>query len=162
VAKARVPAARERTQVATAALTRIASGEPFHETSRWLQPFSGCEFPFPGDVFVELAADALAVARVTRANPVSLADAYERHLPERPISGNAAHQKSRAALLAAVALHAGIVPDYGEIAGWWRIADFDAWAFQACVTLVRVAAERTSQPVNSVCAEIAAGGDLRV
>ncbi len=162
MAKPRVPTAAERAEVATVALTRITSGEPFDETSRWLQPLSDCEFPFPGDVFVELAADALAVAGATRANPVSLADAYERHLPERPISGNAAHQKSRAALLAAVALHAGIVPDYDEIAGWWQIADFDAWAFQACVTLVRAAAERTSQPVASVCAAIAAGRGLRV
>jgi hypothetical protein len=156
-----VPTAPERVEVATVALTRIASGEPFDELLRWLQPLSDCEFPFPGDVFVELAADALAVAGVARANPVSLTDAYERHLPERPISGNAAHQKSRAALLAAVALHAGIVPDYGEIAGWWRTADFDAWAFQACVSLVRVAAERTGQPIASLCAEIAAGRDLR-
>ncbi len=162
MAKPRVPTAAERAEVATVALTRIASGEPFDETSRWLQPLSGCEFPFPGDVFVELAADALAVAGATRANPVSLADAYECHLPERPISGNAAHQKSRAALLAAVALHAGIVPDYDEIAGWWRVPDFEVWAFQACVTLVRVAAERTNQPVIAVCAEIAASRDLRM
>ena len=104
MAKPRVPTAAERAEVATVALTRIASGEPFDETSRWLQPFSDCEFPFPGDVFVELAADALAVAGVTRANPVSLADAYERHLP----------------------------------------------------------AERTSQPVASLCAEIAARRGLRV
>ena len=113
-------------------------------------------------MFVELAAYAMAVAGATRANPVSLADAYERHLPGRPINGNAAHQKSGAALLAAVAVHGGIVPDYDEIAGWWRVADFDAWAFQACVMFVRVAAERTSQPVAAVCAEIAAGRDLRM
>ena len=162
MAKPRVPTAAERAEAASVALAQIASGEPFDETSRWLQPCSDCEFPFPGDVFVEIAAEALVVAGVTRANPVSLADAYERHLPERPISGNAAHQKSRAALLAAVALHAGVVPDYGEIAGWWRIAGFDAWAFQACVALVRVAAERTSQPVASVCADLAAGRDLQV
>ncbi len=53
------------------------------------------------------------------------------------------------------------MPDYGEIAGWWRVADFDAWAFQACVILVRVAAERTSQPVAAVCAQIASAQDLR-
>ena len=107
--------------MATLALTRIASGEPFDETSRRLQPFSDWEFPFPGDVFVELAADALAVAGATRANPVSLADAYERHLPERLVSGNAAHQKSSAALLAAVASarrdRARLRRDRGLVAG---------------------------------------------
>ena len=154
--------AAERAEVATIALTRIASGEPFDEIRAWLQPVSDHEFPFPADVFIELAADALAVAGATRAHPMSLTDAYERHLPERPISGNTAHQKSRAALLAAVALHAGIVPDYGEIAGWWRLQDFDVRAYETCVTLIRVAAERTGQPVAAVCAQIAAARDLRV
>jgi hypothetical protein len=161
VAKPRVPTAAERTEVATIALTRIANDQPFDETSRWLQPYSDLEFPFPSDVFVELAADALAFAGATRANPVSLAEAYERHLPEQTVSGNTAHQKSRAALQAAVALHGGIMPNYDEIAGWWQVADFDAWAFRACVVLVRVAAERTGQPVAAVCAQIASARDLR-
>ena len=157
-----MPTAVEREEVATIALTRIAKGQPLDETSRWLLPYSDCKFPFPGDVFVELAADALGVAGASRANPVSLVDVYERHLPERKISGNTAHQKSRAALQAAIALHGGIVPDYDEIAGWWRLNDFDAWAFMACVVLVRAAAERTGQPVDSVCAQIAAARNLRM
>ncbi len=99
MAKPRVPTTADRAELATLALTRIANDQPFDKTSRWLRPYSGYEFPFPSDVFIELAADALAVAGATRANPVTLADAYERHLPERHISGNAAHQKSRAALL---------------------------------------------------------------
>lgn len=160
--KPREPTAAERADVATIALTRIAGGEPFNEMSRWLLPFSDYEFPFPAEMFIELAADALAVAGATRANPMSLTDVYERHLPERPISGNTAHQKSRAALLAAVALHAGIVPDYGDIAGWWHVKDFDVRAYEACVTLIRVAAERTSQTVASVCVQIAADRDLLV
>jgi hypothetical protein len=55
------------------------------------------------------------------------------------------------ALQAAIALHAGIVVDYWEVAGWWQVADFTFHAFEAAVVLIRVVYKRPAP-----CAETGA------
>jgi hypothetical protein len=121
-----------------------------------LVPFLDYEFPFPADALIELAADALTLAGATRATPLSLTDAHERYLSEWTISGNTARQKSRVAIELAVALHGGIVPDFDATAIWWRVQDLALYAFQAAPIMIRIAAERTAQPVTSICGELAA------
>jgi hypothetical protein len=69
---------------------------------------------------------------------------------------NAAHQKSRVAIELAVALDGGIVPDYDAAAIWRRVPDLAFYAFQAAAIMIRVAAERTVQPVASICGKLAA------
>src|SRR5260221_13704918 len=75
---------------------------------------------FPGDLLVELAADALEVGGVSRAEPVDATDLRERMLPEREFSGNTEHQKSWAALRAAAMTHAGVRPNLLGDVGWWK------------------------------------------
>src|SRR5262249_18311976 len=104
----------DRADVTRVVLGGLADGEPLGEVLRRLLRFDDYEFPFPGDVLTEIGAYALAVAGASRVAPVSLADATEQHLPEWTISGNTARQKHRAALQAAIAVHAGIVVDYYE------------------------------------------------
>jgi hypothetical protein len=113
-------------------------------------------------VLVELAADALTLVGATRARPVSLTDAHERYLPEWGISGNTAHQKSRVAIELMVALHGGRVPDYDAAARWWRVNDLAFYAFQATAIMIRIAAERTGQPVASICGELAAPHGMKL
>ena len=137
-------------------LEGLAGDEPLDALVKELRPFADYSFPFPGDMLTEIGAAALAVAGASPANPLSLSDATERHLSEWTISGNAARQKHRAATQAAVALHAGIVVDYDEVAGWWQLQDFTIHAFDAAVVLIRVAVEHTRQPGRSICEEIAA------
>jgi len=62
-------------------LTAAASGslDDFTSTSRTLDDE---RFPFPAAVFTEMAADALALAGVTRSAPMSLDDFAERYRPE--------------------------------------------------------------------------------
>ncbi len=79
------------------ALGAVASGVLDDFTSDW-RTLDEKRFPFPADVFTELAADAMGLAGVTRSEPVSLDDFAERYLPEFEFRGNTAHQKMRAAL----------------------------------------------------------------
>ncbi len=146
----------QRLELARLFLAGVAGGEPLDDVLGLLRPFSDYAFPFPGDVLVELAADALELVGATRAAPVSLSEAHVTYLAEWTISGNVAHQKSRAAIEAAVALYAGIAVDYGEVAGWWHVQDFTFYAFQTAVIMIRLAAATTGQPAGSICAEIAA------
>jgi hypothetical protein len=150
-----VASEQDRSTVATVVLGGLARAEPLEDMHRALAPFAGHAFPFPGDVLTEIAAKALEVAGATPATPVSLTGATERLLPEWTISGNTAHQKFRTALQAAIALHAGIIVDYDEIAGWWQRQDYPRYAFVVTVLLIRVAAEQTGRTVASVCEELA-------
>jgi hypothetical protein len=149
--------AREQDRVAVAALVLggIARNADNDQLLGQLRHFDDYAFPFPGDVLTEMAAAALAVAGASCATPVSLIDAAERHLPERTISGNTARQKHRAAIQAAVAMHAGVVVDYDEIAGWRQVQDFTVRAFEAFVVLVRVAVEESDQSLEAVCSQVA-------
>ena len=104
-------------------LAGIARTEPLNDVFEQLRRYRDYAFPFPADLLVEIAADALTIAGATRATPVSLSDAHRRYLPEWNIRGNTAHNKSRVAIELAVALHGGIVPDYDAVAIWWRVQD---------------------------------------
>ncbi len=136
-------------------LAGIARDARLHDVLDELVPYLEYAFPFPANVLVEIAADALTLAGATRATPVSLTDAHRRYLPEWTIRGNTAHNKSRVAVELAVALHGGIVPDYDAAAFWWRVQDLDFYAFQAAAIMIRIAAERTGRPAAAICGELA-------
>ena len=90
----------DRVAVARLVLDGLAHGEPLDNVLGRLRRFADYRFPFPGDVLTEIAAGALDVAGATRATPLSLSDATERHLPEWTVSGDTARQKHRAAFQA--------------------------------------------------------------
>ncbi|HEY5013022.1 MAG TPA: hypothetical protein VIK61_09990 [Acidimicrobiia bacterium] len=162
MAKKTIATEADHAAAARLVLRGLANGEQLDDVFATLRPYAECRFAFPGDELTEIAAAALEIAGASRATPLSLTDATERHLVERQASGNTAKQKHRAALQAAIALHAGVVVDYWEVAGWWRVQDFTFHAFEAAVVLIRVAAEQSGRSVASVCEEIAArrGVDL--
>ena len=96
MASTRTAHEQDRVAVASLVLGGIARNADIDELLGQLRRFDDdYAFPFPGDVLTEMAAAALAVAGASRATPVSLSGAAERHLPERTISGNTARQKHR-------------------------------------------------------------------
>ena len=155
VAKRLAPTDDDRREMCRVALGAVASGVPDDFTTDW-RTLADKRFPFPADVFTELAADAMGLAGVTRSEPVSLDDFAERYLPEYEFRGNTAHQKMRAALNLVVGVHGGVMGDYFGVAGWWQLQDLSWFAFVTLVLMVRVAAERTGRPVADVCSELAA------
>lgn len=157
-----MPTNTERLDAARVVLAGIARAEPLDDVFEQLAPYLDYAFPFPADVLVELAADALTLAGATRDTPVSLTDAHKRYLPEWTISGNTAHNKSRVAIELAVALHGGIVPDYDAAAIWWQVQDLEFYAFQAAAIMIRIAAERTGRPGASICGELAASHGMKL
>jgi hypothetical protein len=64
---------------------------------------------FPGEVFLNLAADALNWCRASRADPLPLESLRERFLPECSFRGRQ-DTKLQYAVLAAAALHGGTGP----------------------------------------------------
>jgi hypothetical protein len=155
------PTPGDRAEVARVALLAIASDDRLGGLAELSERFPGFVFPFPGDVLIELAADALDSSGATRSDPISLTEVTEQYLRDQSLGGNTVRQKTRAAIELAVAVHGGIAPDYDAVAGWWRVNDFASHAFGACVVMVRIAAQRRGTSVDVVCQELAASRDLR-
>jgi hypothetical protein len=110
---------------------------------------------FPAEILLELAADAIAESGVTAGKPIPYQGILDRYLPEYDFSGKLPQHKSHYMLTAAAMTRAGIYPDLlGEGQGW-GVDDMWEYAFYALLLYVRVAAERTGRPPETVAAAIA-------
>jgi hypothetical protein len=94
----------------------------------------------PGEVFLRLAADALAWSGVSPADPLPLDGTRERFLPDYYGRGRD-RRKLQFAILATAALHGGAEPDL--------------YALLAAVRYIRAAAHRVGVPVRQACQELA-------
>jgi hypothetical protein len=109
---------------------------------------------FPGEVFLDVAADALDWCGASRTDPLALAQMRERFLPEYAFRGRE-NKKLQFAILAAAALRGGTEPDLLDEVRWWQTDDFWQYALYAAVAYIRAAAQRAGVPARQVCEELA-------
>ena len=57
-------------------------------------------------------------------------------------------------------IRAGVDPGLLDEVSWWRTDDLWFWALDALVVYLRVAAERTGEPINVVCERVANRHDV--
>ena len=110
---------------------------------------------FPGEVFLELAADAIEEAGASKEEPIEFEGIRERYLPECTAHTKAQHQHSKYALRAAAMVRAGVDPGLLDEIIWWQSDDFWVWALDALAVYARVAADRTGLGVGEVCDRLA-------
>jgi len=106
-----------------------------------LAPLRPRDNTFPGEVFLQFAADALTWCGASRADPLPLEGLRERFLPEPTVCGRQ-NTKLQYAVLAAAALHGGTEPDLLDEVAWWQADDFRQYALLAAVAYIRAAASR--------------------
>jgi len=160
VAKRR-PTAHDRLEVIRIALAGVARGVELGPLLQELEALHPRNNTFPGEVLLELAADALDEAGATRDRPLDYEGIRERYLPECKFR-RSDHRKSHYALGAAAMLRAGVQPDLlGEVI-WWNSDDLWIFAFYALVIYARTAADRRGEPVAEVCQRIAARYGIEV
>ncbi len=109
---------------------------------------------FPGEVFLQVAADALDWCEASHADPLALEGMQERFLPECAFRGRQ-NKKLQFAILAAAALRGGTEPDLLDEVAWWQTDDFWQYALYAAVAYVRASAGRAGVPARQVCHELA-------
>ncbi len=109
---------------------------------------------FPGEVFMELAADALAVAGVARQPGVLYRELLSTYLPEVAFRGKE-HRRIQYAVLTAYALHGGLEPDLLDEVTYW-IEQYWTYALYAAVAIVRASATSADIPLESMLTELAA------
>ena len=100
---------------------------------------------FPGELLLDLAADALDIAGASRETPREFEGIRERYLPEAVASTRAQHHKSKFALRAAAMIHGGVDPGLLDEVQWWRTDDLWYWSLEALAVYLRAAAERTGR-----------------
>ena len=118
-----------------------------------LEPLHPRNDTFPGEVFLHVAADALAWCRASRADPFPLDGLRERFLPETALRGRQS-AKLQYAVLAAAAVHGGTEPDLLDEVASWQADDFWQYAMYAAVAFVRAAASRAGVPVHQACRDL--------
>jgi hypothetical protein len=136
-------------------LDGLARGAELPELLDDLEPLHPRNNTFPGEVFLHLAAGALAWCGASRADPIVLEGLRERFLPEYTWRGRDP-RKLQFAVLAAAALHGGVEPDLLDEIIWWQTDDFWQYALLATVAYIRAAAERAGVPVRQVCEALSA------
>ena len=135
-------------------LAGLARGVPLPDMIGELAPLHPPNNTFPGEVFLRLAADALAWCGASPAEPLPLQGIRERFLPEFPRRGRD-RRKLQYAVLAAAAMHGGAEPDLLDEVVWWQTDDFWHYALLATVAYIRATAERAGVPLREACKELA-------
>jgi hypothetical protein len=118
-----------------------------------LEPLHPRHDTFPGEVFLDLAADALEWCGASRAEPLPLEGLRERFLPECDFRGPQ-NAKLQYAVLAAAAVHGGTEPDLLDEVAWWQADDFWQYAAYAAIACIRAAASRAGVPVRQACQDL--------
>jgi hypothetical protein len=106
---------------------------------------------FPGEVLLDLAADAIGVSGATRQSPIEFEGIRDRYLPEALAHTKEQHHKSKYALRAAAMLHGGVDPGLLDEVQWWPNDDLWYWSLEALAVYVRAAADRIAEPIETVC-----------
>jgi len=151
---ARTPAPEDAVSARRILLTGLAQGAALPDLLGEIEPLHPRDNTFPGEVFLRLAADALAWSGVSPADPLPLEGMRERFLPGHSGRGRD-RRKLQYAVLAAAALHGGAEPDLLDEVAWWQADDFWQHALLAAVAYVRAAADRAGVPVREACKELA-------
>jgi hypothetical protein len=150
---ARPPAPEDAVTARRTLLGGLAEGAALPDLVDQLEPLHPRDNTFPGEVFLRLAADALAWSGVSAADPLPLEGIREKFLPEFSGRGRD-RRKLQYAVLAAAALHGGAQPDLLDEVAWWQGDDFWQYALLAAVAYLRAAAYRAGVPVREACSAL--------
>jgi len=137
------------------ALSGLARRDDVSDVAARLAPLHPQHDTFPGEVLLGLAADAIGVSGVARRWPIKFEGIRDRYLPDGIAHTKAQHHKSKFALRAAAMLHGGVDPGLVDEVQWWQTDDLWYWSLEALAAYVRAAADRTDQPVEFICRQIA-------
>jgi len=109
---------------------------------------------FPGDEFMRLAADALEVAGIGRADPIAYETLLADHLPEIDFRGKE-YRKIRFAVMSSAGLRGGLDPDLLDEVAYWN-DDFWRYALFAAIALIRASGAKTGTSVAGLARRVAA------
>ena len=134
-------------------LNAVAEGSDIFDALDQIRPLHPKNNTFPGEVFMRLAAQALAAGSISPEEPIAQEGLIARHLPEATFRGRQ-NQKIRYAVLAAAATHAGVEVDLLDEVAYWDSDDFWSYAALAATAWIRAVAEHRRLPVAELAHQL--------
>ena len=113
---------------------------------------------FPGEEFMRMAADALELAEIDRADPITYETLLADHLPEIEFKGKQ-YRKIRFAVMSSAGLRGGLDPDLLDEVAYWN-DDYWRYALFAAIALIRASAAKTPGSVADLATHVAALHEL--
>ena len=152
------PTDQDRIEALRRFLVALDAGRSAHDIVADVADLHVRHNTFPGEVFMELAADALELAEVERSHPVSYENLLATFLPEAEFKGKE-NRRIQYAILTAFAVRGGLEPDLLEEVTYW-IEQYWQYALLATVAILRASAAHREVPVSALLAELAARHDI--
>jgi hypothetical protein len=150
----RRPTEDDRVEAIRRLLSGLEDGADVHELAAALADLHPKNNTFPGEVFMELAADALDLAGINRDTAIPYEGLLEAHLPECQFRGRE-NRKIQYAIFTSAALPAGLEPDLLDEVMWWHTDDYWRYALFAAVGLIRAAAAQQGIPAPRLARQLA-------
>jgi hypothetical protein len=161
MAAAKPPGPEDAAAARKILLSGLAGGADLADLLTELAPLHPRNDTFPGEVFLRLAASALAWSGASSVEPLLLEGTRERYLPEYAGRGRD-RRKLQYAVLAAAALQGGAEADLLDEVAWWQTDDFWQYGLLAAVLFIRAAAGTKGMPVRQICQELAGQADNKL
>ena len=152
------PTPQDAAQAVELLLDALATGSDIFDTLDQIRPLHPKNNTFPGEVFMRLAARALAEGGISPGSPISQEGLVDRYLPEAAFRGRQ-NQKIRYAVLAAAATHAGVEVDLLEEVAYWESDDFWSYAALAAVAWIRAVANDCGLPLPELVRQLRDAAD---
>ena len=114
------PTEEDRDEALRRVLSGLLAGDDVFELAASVADLHPEYNTFPGEVFMDLAADALEIADATRNDPVPYEGSREIYLPECEFRGRD-NRRIQYAILTSASVRGGLEPDLlDEVTGWRR------------------------------------------
>ena len=148
------PTEEDRREAMRRLLTGMAAGDDAIDLAASVTDLHAKNDTFPGEVFMELAADALEVANVGRDEPIPYEGLRETHLSECEFRGRE-NRRIQYTILTSASVRGGLEPDLLDEVIWWRTDDYWRYALYAAVALIRASATHAGVPVARLLEQLA-------
>jgi hypothetical protein len=149
----RTPTEEEAQQAVSLLLSALEGGGDIFDALEEIRLLHPRDNTFPGEVFMRVAADALAEGRVSPENTISQERLVQSYLPECAFKGRN-NQKIRYALLVGAATHAGVEVDLLDEVIYWGTDDFWSYAALAAIAWIRAVAQQRDVPLTEMCSRL--------
>ncbi len=148
------PTEEDRDEALRRLLSGLGAGDDVFELTASVADLHPKNNTFPGEVFMELAADALEAADATRDDPIPYEGLRETYLPECQFRGKD-NGRIQYAILTSASVRGGLEPDLLNEVFWLYADDYWCYALYAAVALIRAGAERRGISIAQMVEQLA-------
>jgi len=149
-----VPTDDDQTEALRRLLVGVRDGDDPFELTAAIADLHISRNTFPGEVFLQLGAEALALAGIDHRHKINHENLLATHFSEVPFKGKD-RKRVHYALMSTFAVHGGLEVDLLEEVTYW-IEEYWRYALFAAVAVLRICADHMNTPIAELASQLAA------